>query len=92
MRNLQRHLAAQEPPLLTQFPEAEKVRRVRVVLRRVNLGSGGDGIACIVTITLEETGSFRIRATGPHAYAAISRAVERIRTPASTGMVGRVSM
>ena len=62
---------------LTQFSEGEKVRRVRVVLRPVNLGSGCDGIACIVTITLEGSDSFRIRTTGPHAYAAINRAVER---------------
>ena len=77
---------------LTQFPEVETVRRVRVVLRPVNLGSGCEGVACIVTVTLDGSDSFRIRTTGPHAYAAINRAVERIRATASTGMVGRVSV
>jgi hypothetical protein len=64
---------------LTQFSEADKVRRVRVLLRPVKLGRGGEGIACIVTVGLEGFKSFRIRTTASHAYAAINHAVERIR-------------
>jgi len=75
---------------LTQFSEADKVRRVRVLLRPVKLGSGCDGIACTVTVALEGADSFRIRTTGPHAYAAINRAVERIRTNAATGTMDRI--
>ena len=63
---------------LTQFADAEKRRRARVVLRPVNRGRGCDSIACTVTVALEGADSFRIRTTGPHAYAAINRAVERI--------------
>jgi ribosome-associated translation inhibitor RaiA len=77
---------------LTQFSEADKVRRVRVLLRPVTLGSGREGIACSVTVTLEGTDTFRIRTTGTHAYAAINRAVERIRTNATPAMVDRVSV
>ena len=77
---------------LTQFSKAEKVRRVRVVLRPVNLGSGCEGVACFVTVTLDGSDSLRIRATGPHAYAAINRAVERIRAIASSEIVDHVSV
>ena len=69
---------------LTQF--AEKVRRARVVLRPLDGGRGCDSVACSVTVASDGT-NFRIRATGPHAYAAINSAVERIRTTATTGLV-----
>ena len=75
---------------LTQFSEADKVRRVRVLLRPVKLRSCCDGIACTVTIAFEGADSFRIRTTGPHAYAAINRAVERISTNAATGTMHRI--
>jgi len=54
------------------------VRRVRVLLRQVDTGETCDKIACAVTVTLEPAGVLRIRATGPHVYAAINRAVERL--------------
>jgi ribosome-associated translation inhibitor RaiA len=71
---------------LTRFA-AEKVRRARVVLRPVDRRRGFDGITCTVTVALEGAESIRIRATAPHAYAAINRAVERIRTTAATELV-----
>jgi ribosome-associated translation inhibitor RaiA len=70
---------------LTQLVNAERVRRARVALRP--LSHGCDRIACTVTVLLEGADSIRIRAKGPHAYAAINRAVERIRTTAGTGLV-----
>jgi ribosome-associated translation inhibitor RaiA len=72
---------------LTQVAAAEKVRRARVVLRSVDRGGGCDSIACSVTVGFEGADSIRIRATGPHAYAAINRAVERMRTTATAGQV-----
>jgi ribosome-associated translation inhibitor RaiA len=72
---------------LTQVADAEKVRRARVVLRPMERGRGCDSVACTVTVALAGADSIRIRATGPHAYAAINRAVERIRTTATTGLV-----
>ena len=77
---------------LTQCTEADKVRRVRVLLRPVNRGSGCEDIACTVTVARDGPESFRIRTTGPHAYAAINRAVERLRTSAPTGTAERVSV
>ena len=72
---------------LTRFADAETVRRARVVLRLLDRGRGCDSVACSVTVALAGADSRRIRATGPHAYAAINRAVERIRTTAATGLV-----
>ena len=77
---------------LTQFSAADKVADVRVLLHRLNLGGGCEGIACTVTVGLKGAESFRIRTTGPHAYAAINRAVERIRTNAVTANGDRVSV
>ena len=77
---------------LTQFSEADIVRRVRVLLRPVKLERGCEGIACTVTVWLEGLEPFRIRTTASHAYAALNRAVERIRANATTGMVDRVSV
>ena len=78
---------------LTQFSEADKVQRVRVLLRPVKPGSDCESVACTVTVALAGSDTFRIRTTGPHAYAAINRAVERIRTNATApGVVDRVSV
>jgi ribosome-associated translation inhibitor RaiA len=72
---------------LAQFAEVDKIRRVRVLLRPLKLASGCEGIACTVTVALEGTDTFRIRTSDTHAYAAINRAVDRIRTSArATGM------
>jgi ribosome-associated translation inhibitor RaiA len=67
---------------LTRLSTADQVQRVRVLLRPAPLRRGCERIVCAVTIALEGSDSLRIRTTGPHAYAAINRAVERIRTTA----------
>ena len=72
---------------LIQFGGAAKVQRARVALGPGDRGRGGDSVACTVTVALDRAKSFRIRTTGPHAYAAINRAVERLRTTAGTGLV-----
>jgi ribosome-associated translation inhibitor RaiA len=77
---------------LTQFSDADKVEHVRVQLRPVKLGSGCDVNVCTVTVALKGSYSFRILTTGAHAYAAINRAVERIRANTATVMVDRVSV
>lgn len=56
----------------------QRVRGARVVLRRDERGGTCDTVVCAVTIALEPSGSVRTRARGPHAYAAIDRAVGRI--------------
>ena len=57
----------------------QKFRRVRVALRQRDDGGTCETVACAVTVALEPSGSVRIRVTGPHVYAAINRAVERLR-------------
>jgi ribosome-associated translation inhibitor RaiA len=54
------------------------VSRVRVVLRHADVRGNCYKVTCVVTVTLEPAGSLRIRVTGPHVYAAINRAVERL--------------
>jgi ribosome-associated translation inhibitor RaiA len=55
------------------------VRRVRVVLRSAQeKRARKDKVACAITVGLEPSGSLRIRATGPHVYAAINSAVEQL--------------
>jgi hypothetical protein len=77
---------------LTQGTEADKVRRVRVLLRPVNRGRGCGDIACTVTVARDGPASFRIRTTGPHAYAAINRAVERLRASTARDTSERVTV
>jgi ribosome-associated translation inhibitor RaiA len=77
---------------LTRFLETEKVRHVRVMLRTTKLPGGCEVIACTLTVALDGADSLRIRTKGPHAYAAINRAVERLRTTAATGTAERISV
>jgi ribosome-associated translation inhibitor RaiA len=72
---------------LTRIADAERVRRARVVLRPVESGSGCDSFACSVTLSVEGADPIRVRATGPHAYAAINRAVDRLRATAAPELV-----
>ncbi|HWK11378.1 MAG TPA: hypothetical protein VNR64_15055 [Vicinamibacterales bacterium] len=53
-------------------------RRARVLLRATTNHGACDGVSCAVSVALEPSGSVRVRVTGPHAYAAINRAVERL--------------
>ena len=63
---------------LTQSTGTRNLRCARVVLRPVHDDAGGDRAACTVIIRFEEADTVRVRATGPHPYAAINRAVERL--------------
>jgi ribosome-associated translation inhibitor RaiA len=53
-------------------------REACVVLRRLEPANTYDTIACEVTVALEPAGTLRVRATGPHVYAAINTAIERL--------------
>jgi ribosome-associated translation inhibitor RaiA len=57
----------------------KRVQRVRVVLTAIPGGSKCDRLKCVVTVDLEQSAVLRVRATGPHVYAAINDAVERLR-------------
>jgi ribosome-associated translation inhibitor RaiA len=64
---------------LSQLVATERVNDARVILRRVSEERGGDGVSCSVTVALDGGRVWRIRTTGDHAYAAINRAVDRLR-------------
>ena len=68
---------------LTQLAGAEQVRDARVALRRAS-GSRGESVTCIVTIRVAGSNPMRVRTTGDHPYAAINRAVERLRTASAS--------
>jgi ribosome-associated translation inhibitor RaiA len=57
---------------------ALKFRRARVLLRPSEDHGTCDRVACAVSVALEPSGSVRVRMTGPHVYAAINRAVDRL--------------
>jgi hypothetical protein len=58
--------------------QALKFRRARVLLRLSDNHGACDRVTCAVSVALEPSGSVRVRMTGPHVYAAINRAVERL--------------
>ena len=64
---------------LIQLACGDQVRSARVVLRRARRAGDRDAITCTVTVALVGSESVRIRTRGDHAYAAINRAVERLR-------------
>ena len=53
-------------------------RRARVLLRPSESPGTCDRVSCAVSVALDPSGSVRVRVTGPHVYAAINRAVERL--------------
>ena len=52
----------------------------RVVLRSTTASAPKPGVSCTVTVIVQNGDELRVNARGAHAYAAINRAVERIRT------------
>ena len=63
---------------LSRLPHA--VFEARVVLRSTTTSAPKPGVSCTVTVILQSGDSLRVSARGAHAYAAINRAVERMRT------------
>jgi ribosome-associated translation inhibitor RaiA len=57
---------------------AAKFRRARILLRPSRDRFTCDRVTCAVSVALAPSGSVRVRVTGPHAYGAINRAVERL--------------
>jgi ribosome-associated translation inhibitor RaiA len=57
---------------------ALKFRRARVLLRPSEERGTCEKVSCAVSIALEPSGMVRVRVTGPHVYAAINRAVDRL--------------
>jgi ribosome-associated translation inhibitor RaiA len=57
---------------------AQQFQRVRVMLRPVHNDGTDSAAICSVSVTLDHPPSLRVRARGPHVYAAINRAVDRL--------------
>ena len=75
---------------LTQLAGADQARDASVVLRHVNRSGDGQVVTCVVTVTWEGANTTRVWTTGDHPYAAINRAVERLRSSTSERVDWRV--
>jgi ribosome-associated translation inhibitor RaiA len=64
---------------LSQVVDTRRVRSASLVLRQVKSRRAGGRVSCTVTIELNDGDVSRRRASGDHPYAAINRAVERLR-------------
>jgi ribosome-associated translation inhibitor RaiA len=73
---------------LTQQSPGAPVRHARVVLRRTSSDAGSEAVVCTVTVAFEDSESMKIRTTGDHAYAAINRAVDRLKLARSADLPG----
>lgn len=74
---------------LTQLAGAEQVQDARVVLGRGNGSGDGERVTCTVTVTVAGSSAMRVRTRGDHPYAAINRAVERLRSAETAERVER---
>ena len=64
---------------LSQVVDTRRVRTASLVLRRARGSGRGAGVSCTVTIELNSGEVSRLRASGEHPYAAINRAMDRLR-------------
>lgn len=70
---------------LSQVVDTEQVVSASLVLRRAKNARDGDKVVCTVCVELHGGEVARLRASGEHPYAAINRAVERVRLSAWPG-------
>jgi ribosome-associated translation inhibitor RaiA len=70
---------------LSQVLDTTRVRKASLVLRRARSSRHCDAVSCIVRVELNDGEITRLRTVGEHPYAAINRAVERIRLNARPG-------
>jgi hypothetical protein len=75
---------------LTRATGTRDARSARVTLRPLNAGGGCGGVACTVTVLFEQSDTVRVNAIGGHPYAAINRAIERLRAAVESGVAGCV--
>jgi hypothetical protein len=57
---------------------AQEFQRARIVLRPGRAERRCGTVTCAVTVTFDRSPAVRLRATGPHVYSAINRAVDRL--------------
>lgn len=66
-------------------------RSARITLRPLNASADCGGVACTVTVLFEQSDTVRVNAIGGHPYAAINRAIERLRAAVEAEGAGRVA-
>jgi len=66
---------------LSQVVDTSRVRSASLGLRRAKSRPHCDRVVCTVRVELRNGEGVRVRAYGDHPYAAINRAVARIRLP-----------
>jgi ribosome-associated translation inhibitor RaiA len=64
---------------LSLVVDTDRVADARLILRHRKDGRTCDRVSCTVLVLLEGGGMLRLRTSGDHPYAAINRAVERLR-------------
>ena len=64
---------------VSQTTDTSRVRTASLLLHRPSSGRYGDSVVCTVTIEMDDGDATRVRTIGEHPYAAINRAVERLR-------------
>lgn len=77
---------------LTQLAGADHVRDASVVVRHVNRNGSGQVVTCVVSVTWEGSNTMRVQTTGDHPYAAINRAVERLRSASTFELIDQTSV
>lgn len=77
---------------LTRATGTRDARSARVTLQPLNTGADCGGVACTVTVLFEQSDTVQVNAIGEHPYAAINRAIERLRAAVEPGFAGRVSL
>src|SRR5918992_999997 len=65
--------------VLSQVVDTGRVRHARLVLRRTKHGRESQRVSCTVTVEIDSDDMFTISTVGDHPYAAINRAMERLR-------------
>jgi ribosome-associated translation inhibitor RaiA len=64
---------------LSHATDTARVRGASLILRRARSRRYGEGVACTATVELDDGDVMQFRVVGAHPYAAINRAVERLR-------------
>ena len=75
---------------LTRATATRDARSARVTLRSMNARADCGGVACTVTVLFEPSDTVQVNAIGGHPYAAINRAIERLRAAVEPGVARRV--
>lgn len=78
--NAQARTYAEYRVFATLTRHRQDFRCARVLLGQKDGAGRCSAVTCSVSIALEPSGALRTRVSGPHPYAAINRAVERLGT------------